>query len=186
MRQNFIFCFFLLLRFLGFFENFIYIRTRIRQLLTWWFKNEIFIWVHTKFDIKYTLILYLTDCRMNIDGGIGGNCSKVWIESLAKPVAASPNNVSHVQPSQPNLPRTNKHGRKRPYTKKYDDLHGRVLRPYISVTVYGEIRWFTEKKTVVYCLRTRKPYTVSVLLHFSPYTLVFFPYTVVYDRLRSP
>ncbi len=41
------------------------------------------------------------------------------------------------------LPRSNKHGRKRPHTKKYDDLHVIVLRSYISVSYtdkYGGIR----------------------------------------------
>jgi hypothetical protein len=33
------------------------------------------------------------------------------------------------------IPRSNKHGRKRPHTKKYDDLHVIVLRSYS--TVYG-------------------------------------------------
>ena len=46
---------------------------------------------------------------------------------------------------------SNKHGRKRPHTKKYDDLHVIVLRSYISVSYtdkYGgirtKIRSFTE------------------------------------------
>jgi hypothetical protein len=41
------------------------------------------------------------------------------------------------------LPRSNKHGRKRPHTKKYYDLHVIVLRSYISVSYtdkYGGIR----------------------------------------------
>jgi hypothetical protein len=40
-------------------------------------------------------------------------------------------------------PRWNRHGRKRPYTEKYDDLHVIVLRPYIYVwytEIYGDIR----------------------------------------------
>jgi len=47
------------------------------------------------------------------------------------------------------IPRSNKHGRKRPYTEKYDDLHVIVLRSYISVSVYGEIRRYTEEKKVL-------------------------------------
>jgi hypothetical protein len=58
---------------------------------------------------------------------------------------------------QHQLPRSNKHGRKRSYTEKYDDLHGPVLRPFISVS-------YTEKKTIVYCLNTRRPYTDSVIV----------------------
>jgi len=40
------------------------------------------------------------------------------------------------------------HGRKRSFTEKYDDLHDAVLRSYISVTVYGKIRLYTESVTV--------------------------------------
>jgi hypothetical protein len=32
------------------------------------------------------------------------------------------------------LPRSNQHDRKRSYMKKYDDIHGPVLRPFISVS----------------------------------------------------
>jgi len=44
------------------------------------------------------------------------------------------------------FPRSNKHGRKRPYTEKYDGLHVIVLRSYISVSyteTYGKIRLYT-------------------------------------------
>jgi len=39
-----------------------------------------------------------------------------------------------------NVPRSNMHSRKRLFMEKYDNLHDAVLRSYISVTVYGEIR----------------------------------------------
>jgi hypothetical protein len=41
------------------------------------------------------------------------------------------------------MPRSNKHGRKRSYTEKSDDLHDAVLQSYISMTVYG---MYTVKK----------------------------------------
>ena len=52
-------------------------------------------------------------------------------------------------------------------------LHGSVLRPYISVTVYGELRWYTGKYGA-----KRRPYTDSVYRNrkrsfFSPYITVF-------------
>jgi hypothetical protein len=45
------------------------------------------------------------------------------------------------------IPRSNMHGRKRSFTEKYDDLHDAVLRSYIFVTVYGQIRSYTESVT---------------------------------------
>jgi hypothetical protein len=52
------------------------------------------------------------------------------------------------------LPRSNKHGRKRPHTKKYDDLHVIVLRSYISVS-------YTDENTIVYGLSKRRLHTIS-------------------------
>jgi hypothetical protein len=75
-------------------------------------------------------------------------------------------------------PRLNKHGRKRPYTEKYDDLHVTVLRSYISVSFtkkYGDIR---RKTTIVYDPRIRCPYTISVKIR-----CVKGPYMTVYGRI---
>jgi hypothetical protein len=77
-------------------------------------------------------------------------------------------------------PRSNKHGRKRPYTEKYDDLHVIVLRSYISVSYtekYGDIRTQIRSFTVsVNGGRIRSPF-------FSVYGLIR-PYTdtEIYDR----
>jgi hypothetical protein len=60
-------------------------------------------------------------------------------------------------------PRSNKHGRKRLHTRKYDDLHVIVLRSYISVS-------YTDENAIVYGFSKRRLYTISVLLRFSPYT----------------
>src|SRR5271156_4295697 len=82
------------------------------------------------------------------------------------------------------LPRLNKHGRKRPYTEKYDDLHGRVLRPYISVSYTeknGDLR--TKKRSCiafVYGGRIRSPF-FSVYDRIVPYTI-----TEIYDRNTRP
>ncbi|CAF2647209.1 unnamed protein product, partial [Rotaria sp. Silwood2] len=50
-------------------------------------------------------------------------------QSIFKITMTEPNQVDSLA-----LPRSNKHGRKRPYTETYDDLHGHVLRSYISVS----------------------------------------------------
>ena len=71
------------------------------------------------------------------------------------------------------LPRSNKHGRKRPYMEKYDEIHGPVLRPVYLRVVYGETRRYTEKKNG----RLRSLYTEFV------YDLRFAPYFGVYDRI---
>ena len=67
-------------------------------------------------------------------------------------------------------PRSNKHGRKRPYMEKYDEIHGPVLRSVYLRVVYGEIRRYTEKK---HGRSIRSSYTISVLLHISAYMIVF-------------
>jgi hypothetical protein len=64
-------------------------------------------------------------------------------------------------------PRSNKHGRKRPYMEKYDEIHGPVLRSVYLRVVYGEIRRYTEKQSG----------------HLRSYTET---YTIVYRRIRSP
>ncbi len=46
------------------------------------------------------------------------------------------------------LPRSNKHGRKRPYMEKYDEIHGPVSRSVYLRVVYGEIRRYTESVIV--------------------------------------
>jgi hypothetical protein len=63
---------------------------------------------------------------------------------------------------------SNKHGRKRPYTAKYDDLHVIVLRSYISVSyteAYVDIR--------------RKKRSFTVLVHGGG---IQSPFSSVYDR----
>jgi hypothetical protein len=55
------------------------------------------------------------------------------------------------------IPGSNLHGRKRSFTEKYDNLHDHVLRSYMSLIVYGQIRWFMEKKAVVYEVRNCQP-----------------------------
>jgi hypothetical protein len=42
-------------------------------------------------------------------------------------------NVQSVDVNFSSKPSSNRHGRKQPYTAKYDDLHVIVLRSYISV-----------------------------------------------------
>ena len=65
------------------------------------------------------------------------------------------------------------HGRKRPYTEKYDGLHVTVLRSYISVSFtekYGEIRREIRPFMAhVYDERIRSPFN-SVYDRISPYT----------------
>jgi hypothetical protein len=76
------------------------------------------------FDISSDSELYLFNSLAN------KNVFKIFISSLNE------------------SPRSNRHGRKRPYTEKYDDLHGPVLRSYISVSYtekYGDIR--TKKRS---------------------------------------
>ncbi|CAF1295964.1 unnamed protein product [Rotaria magnacalcarata] len=51
------------------------------------------------------------------------------------------------------VPKSNKHGRLRSYTEKYDHIR--------------------RKKTIVYNSCTRSPYTISVLLRILPYMVVF-------------
>ncbi len=51
--------------------------------------------------------------------------------------------LKHLCKKCSTVPRSNKHGRKRPYTEKYDGLHVIVLRSYISVSyteTYDDIR----------------------------------------------
>jgi len=61
------------------------------------------------------------------------------------------------------LPRSNKHGRKRLYTEKYDGLHVIVLRSYISVSyteTYGDIRRKKQSFTVwVHGGRIQSPFS---------------------------
>jgi hypothetical protein len=69
------------------------------------------------------------------------------------------------------MPRSNKRGRKPPYTKKYDVLNVIVLRSYISVSyteIYGDIR--------------RKKRSFTVLVHGDR---IQSPFSSVYDRIRS-
>jgi hypothetical protein len=44
--------------------------------------------------------------------------------------------------------------------------------PYYDRLSSSRIRRNTEEKPIVYCLSTRRPYTVSVLLRFSPHMIV--------------
>ena len=70
------------------------------------------------------------------------------------------------------IPRSNKHGRKRPYTKKYGDLHVIVLRSYISVSYtdkYGGIQ------------TKMRSFTVLINGDYIQ-NLRFSPYTEIYDR----
>jgi len=65
--------------------------------------------------------------------------------------------------------RSNRHGRKRPYMAKYDDLHVIVLRPYISVSF-----------TSVYGIHIRR----SGKLHYHTRTSVFQETDDVYPNER--
>ena len=73
-------------------------------------------------------------------------------------------------------PRSNKRGRKRPYTEKYDDLHVIVLRSYISVSyteIYGDIRTKIRSFTVsVNGDRIRSPFC-SVFFRIRTNTTVY-------------
>jgi hypothetical protein len=76
-------------------------------------------------------------------------------------------------------PRPYRHGRKRPYAKKYDDLHGLVLRSYISVSYTEEYNDIYEKKRNVYS--RLRAYTDSVFFDLEfvfsiMITIVFFCY----------
>jgi hypothetical protein len=64
------------------------------------------------------------------------------------------------------VPRSNMHGRKRPHTKKYDDLHVIVLRSYISVS-------YTDENAIVYGLSKRRLHTISVFLRIRINTIVY-------------
>jgi hypothetical protein len=68
---------------------------------------------------------------------------------------------------------SNKHGRKRLYTKKYDDLHDPVLRPFISVLYTEKKRSFTVS---VHGGRIRSPF-FFVYDRIAPYAS-----TEIYDR----
>jgi hypothetical protein len=101
------------------------------------------------------------------------------------------------------LPTSNRHGHKRPYTEKYDDLHGPVLRSYITVSYtekYGDLRRKKRSFTAfVHRSRIRSPFC-SVYNRIAPYTVTEIcdrntvPYntekygscTVVYERIRTP
>jgi hypothetical protein len=68
--------------------------------------------------------------------------------------------IYHQQDGYCLLPRSKRHGRKRSYTEKYDDLHGPVLRPFISVSStekYGDIRRKKRSFTSVYGFRNCRP-----------------------------
>ncbi len=92
-------------------------------------------------------------------------------------------------------PRSNTHGRKRPYTEKYDDLHDPVLRSYISVSYtekYGDKR--RRKRSfmiLVYGVRIRFPFhSVFLRIRSRRKMIVILDYvirqnTVVYDRKRN-
>ncbi len=66
------------------------------------------------------------------------------------------------------VPRSNRHGRKRPYTKKYDDLHVTVLRSYISVSYTEE----NDRITAVY-ERIQTPYSSTwvAIITFTEYSI---------------
>ncbi len=67
------------------------------------------------------------------------------------------------------LNRSNTHGLKRSYTEKYDDLHGPVLRPFISVSYTEKYEHIRRKKND----RLRSQYTEAIYgLRFSPYMIV--------------
>ncbi len=78
--------------------------------------------------------------------------------------------------SDPPLPMSDKYGRKRPYTEKYDGLHVIV---YLRV-LYGDIRRYTKKKrsftVLVHGGRIQSPFS-SVYDCIAPYTV-----TEIYDR----
>jgi hypothetical protein len=80
----------------------------------------------------------------------------------------------------PLLPRSNMHGRKRSFTEKYDSLHNAVLRSYISVTVYGDLRRKKRSFIVfVYGFRIRPPScSVFIRILSRGYTTVILDHVI--------
>jgi hypothetical protein len=100
---------------------------------------------------------------------------------LGEAIIKQANAIISILIGNVSIPRSNRHGRKRPFTEKYDDLHVMVLRPYISVSYtekYGDIRRkkrsFTDS---VHEGRIRSPF-FSVYDRIAPYTD-----TDIYDHM---
>jgi hypothetical protein len=93
----------------------------------------------------------------------------VWAAKLSNDPTV---NISRIETL---LLRSNRHGRKRSYTEKYDDLHGPVLRPFISVS-------YTEK-----CGDIRRKKNDRLLSQYTEaiYGLRFAPYMIVLLRIRA-